>query len=672
MTDKNDKISNGMKIVTVIPLQKGAFKADLTYFTAKNIENGSIVSIPIRNKKILGLVISSEEASNIKSSIKDMSFELKKIIEIKKHSIFRNEFLESTFLLSSYFSTKKNTAVISFVPSLFREKYDEIEKFSPREIFPNKIIENNLPEKNILTEKLLFQASLEDRLSFYKTLIRGNFALKKSVFVVLPTEYDIDIFYQSLSKGIENFTFPMHGGLKSKNILKNYEKIINSPHGVLILGTAQFLSIPRMDIGTIILEHESSNAYKMIPKPHLDMRTFAEIFALKIGAKFILADTLLRFETIERLNTEGLGEVYPISFRTNFDRIKIDIINPNKNKEDEEESTLGSRAPKFKILSNKSLEEMENTLNNKKNVFIFSLRKGLATYTICKDCNETVNCDKCLAPLVLYLSRDGKKRMFACNKCNVEKDPETRCINCNSWNLMPLGIGTDTIFEEIKNHFPNNKIFKLDKESVKTPNEAEKIIKEFTKNHGSILIGTEMAFFYLKEKVDLSLIASFDGLWTIPNYKISEKIIQLLISILSNTERKLIIQTKNKNDDALLAVKSENLLSFVREELEDRKNLNYPPYKRFIKITYLGDKNGSIEAKKTLRELFKDYNPEIFSGFIAKNKNQYVTNALIKIDSERWSLPELSYNSSIDQNLFNLLSSLPPSCEVSVDPEDLL
>ena len=81
---------------------------------------------------------------------------------------------------------------------------------------------------------------------------------------------------------------------------------------------------------------------------------------------------------------------------------------------------------------------------------IFSLRKGLATYTICKDCNETINCDKCLAPLVLYLSSNGKKRMFVCNKCNTEKDPETKCPICKSWNLMPLGIGTDRVYEELK------------------------------------------------------------------------------------------------------------------------------------------------------------------------------------------------------------------------------
>jgi primosomal protein N' len=152
----------------------------------------------------------------------------------------------------------------------------------------------------------------------------------------------------------------------------------------------------------------------------------------------------------------------------------------------------------------------------------------------------------------------------------------------------------------------------------------------------------------------------------------SEKIIQLLLSTLSKTERKLIIQTRNEEDPALVAFESENLLHFIREELKDRKNLNYPPYKRFIKITYLGDKLSSIEIKKTLQELLKDYEPEIFSGFVAKNKNQYVTNALIKIDPKKWSLSELSMGGTIDQNLKNLLSSLPFSFEVSVDPEDLL
>ena len=326
-------ISNGMKIVTVVPLEKGSFKTDLTYFTTKNIKNGNIVTVPVRSKKILGLVVFSQNLTKIKSGIKDMSFKLKKIIEIKEHSIFRDEFIESAFLLSSYFVSKKNNGIISLVPSVFRERYNEIEKFfGKNEITLDKRgTKNNF--QNIKTEKLIFQAGLEDRISYYKTLVRGYFALKKSVFIVLPTEYDIEIFYQALSKGIENFTFSIYGGLKPKQIIEKYEQIINSSHGVLILGTAQYLSIPRMDLGAIVVEHENSNIYKMIPRPHFDLRIFAELYASKINAKFILGDTLLRYETIARKDVDNLGEVYPLSFRINFNEVKIDIINPNKKQE---------------------------------------------------------------------------------------------------------------------------------------------------------------------------------------------------------------------------------------------------------------------------------------------------------------------------------------------------
>ena len=262
--------------------------------------------------------------------------------------------------------------------------------------------------------------------------------------------------------------------------------------------------------------------------------------------------------------------------------------------------------------------------------------------------------------------------MFVCNRCEKEVDGDVSCVACQSWNLIPLGIGTDTVSEEVKKLFPKINIFKLDKESVKTTTRAKKIINEFGKSKGSILIGTEMAFFYFKEKVPLSIIASFDSLWSIPNYKMGEKIIQIIFSTIRNTTEKLIIQTKNKDDTAILAIKTGNLLSFVREELDSRRELDYPPFRRFIKITHLGDKEQTIKARGVLKEVFAEYSPEIFSGFVTRLKGKYVTNALIKIDPQKWSLPELKENSAIDENLFKKLSALPFTFEVTVDPEDLL
>ncbi|MEK7572640.1 MAG: hypothetical protein AAB493_02165 [Patescibacteria group bacterium] len=672
MIEKNNKISNGIKIVTVIPLKRGVFRENLTYFTTKEIENGNVVNVTVRDKKILGLVVSVEDATNIKSDIKSLQFNLKKIIDVKEQSIFLKEFIESVFLIGKYFVSKNNNSMISLIPAILREEYDKISKFSTKD--KSAVGEKNQIIKNIKTEKLLFQAQFEDRITFYKTLIRGSFAQKKSIFIVLPMEKDIEEFSRLLEKGIENFVIFIHGGLSSKKQLKKIEQIITSAHPILVIGTALYLSIPRQDFETIILEHENSNAYKMISKPHFDLRTYVELFASKIGAKLILGDFILRYETIARKEIDNFSEVRPLSYRINFNG----------------EIKTSGKEDRYKILTDVSIKEIKTAISKKENVFIFSLRRGLATMTICKDCNEPVMCEQCSAPLVLYLSRDGKKRMFSCNRCKKEMSPETMCSNCKSWNLMPMGVGTDTVFEEVEKYFPlghsplgsrptgdamgelEAKIFKLDKESAKTNTEAEKIVKEFEESHGAILIGTEMTFFYLKNKIPLSIIASFDSLWSIPNFRMSERIIQLIISIISKTEKKLIIQTKNDKDRAIVALINENLLFFIREELEDRKKLGYPPYMRFIKIAHLGNKEESIEAKRTLRELLKEYNPEIFSGFIVKKKDKYSTNALIKLENKKWSLPELSIGSSIDQVLLEKLLSLSPSFEVIVDPEDLL
>lgn len=659
-----------MYMVRVIPLAKGVPKEELTYFTAQEITPFSVVSILVRNKKILGLVTYVESASEAKSIIKGMHFNLKKIIEIKEQSIFRYEYLESAFLSSDYFVSKKNLGVTSLLPSILKEEYDKISNLIKKnnDISPNPLLGKEREKgevKKIKSEKLLFQASLEDRISFYKTLIRESFAKKKSIYLVLPTERDISIFSELLSKGIENFLIPLYGNLSKKKQLGNIEKIITNPHPVLILGTVPFLSIPRNDIKTIILEHESSSAYRMIAPPHFDLRIFAEIYASKINAKFILADSLLTFEIIARKEIDNLGEVHPLSFKINF-KGKIEIPESGE---------------KFKVLRDDSVREIQNIITKGGNVFIFSLRKGIATITVCRDCNQEVLCEKCMAPLVLYLSRDGKKRMFVCNRCKDQKSTETVCKNCGSWNLLPLGIGTDTVTQEVQKQFslgrsptgePKIKVFKFDKEAIKTTKEAKNMIAEFESTPGSILVGTEMALPYINTPLPLSVIASFDSLWSIPNFKISEKIIQIITSIIHKTEKKLIIQTKNEKDPSLIAIKNENLLSFVREELEDRRNLGYPPYKRFIKITHLSNKEDVQKAKYLLEEMFKEYEPLIFSGFISKFKNKYATNALIKLNPKAWSLPELSADSKIDESLLEKLLSLPSTFSISVDPEDLL
>jgi primosomal protein N' len=647
-----------MKVVSVIPLKPGPLRGDLTYFSSLPVSTGGIVAIPLRGKKILGIAVSVEDAASLKSDIKEMSFDLRKVIEVKESSIFRPEYLESVIEIGKYFGTSKNNALTMLIPAVFRDGYDTILEYYLSG--KAQIVATSAGGKEIKKDKLLFQEKLEDRVSAYKTLIRETFALKKSVFIVLPTEQDVKIFYELLSRGIEQFIFTLHGGMSKKNILEEMRGVLNTAHGILILGTAPYLSTPRGDIGVVILEHEGSPAYRTIQRPHIDLRLFTELFASKLKAKLILADSLLRFETLARKETENLSSIYPISFRTNFEGT-ITVL-PKKR----------SGTKEFTVLSDKSMSAIRSAVERGENVFVFSLRKGLATMTVCRDCGDILSCDKCKAPVVLFQKNDSKKRIFICNRCGREMPSDTICHSCGGWNLVPLGIGTDTVYEEIRKNFPKLKVYKLDKESVKTKTQAKKIAKEFAGESGAVLVGTEMAFFYLKTDIPFSLVASFDSLWSIPNFKMSEKVVNLLLSILKKTKSEVIIETKNVSDAAILAVKSGNLAAFVREELEIRKKLGYPPFKRFIKVSFLGDKENTSEVRKMLPAMFKEYEPDIFSGFHPKLKGKYVTNMLIKLEPKDWSLTEILPGSQIDQNLLAKMESLPPGFEVAVDPEDLL
>ena len=649
-----------MKILSVIPLKKGIPKGDLTYFTSLPIPVGHIVSVPIRSKNTLALVLSSQELETAKSGVKNLKFNLKKVARDLGPSVFLSEFLSAAKDTSNYFALPPHSAITSLIPNIFIEEYDKLAKIKREDTKSSSNIGSNLR-----AEKLLFQYPLLDRISIHKTLVRESFARGKSIFIVLPTERDVDKFAALLSRGIEQFTFTFSSGATAKKNLKNYEKLAASGHPALILGTPPYISMPKEGIGTIIMEHESSSAYRTMNGPHIDLRIFVEIYASKIGAKFILADNLLRFETIARKDEDHLHSLYPLSFRIDFPGI-VEI--EERGRKDNNTRDLKSG---FKIFAKNSLEIINSALERKKNIFIFSLRKGLATQTVCRDCNETISCKDCSAPMVLYTQARSKKRMFVCNRCEKNWGADITCPRCGSWNLMPLGIGTDTVYEEIKKNFPKTKIFQLDKESAKTASGAKKIAREFEKEAGAILIGTEMAFFYLDKKVQLSIIASFDSLWSIPNYKMSEKILQLAIRIAEITAEKIIIETKNSQNSVIRAIASGNLLPFIREELEDRRSLGYPPYKRFIKITYMGDKEETKKARQFLKETFSDYSPEIFSGFIAKHKDKYITNALIKMEPRKWSLLDLS-GGSVDPALFSKLSSLPVFFEVQVDPEDLL
>jgi len=653
-----------MYIATVIPLAKGSYQKEyLSYFSATDIPLGSIVAIPIRSRIIDAIVINIEEARNIKSDIKNAQYQLKKIIKVKGDSPFDRNFFDACQMMKNYTISNTGSIIKSLLPSVYLLN---IQKLKDAIITDGVSITN----EKIKQEKLIFQTNFSDRLAFYRTLIREAFAKKESIFICLPTHFDIELFNRELSRGIEQYSFTFHSNMTSKTLINKYNTLIKEPHPILMIATGIFMFIPRHDIKTIILENESSDVYKQINRPYIDIRNFVEILSSISKTKLIFGDTLLRPETLYRHEIGEFGEIAPPLYRFQQEDKENKIIDMK-----EEVDEKGKKI--FKTISSETKKMIDEAISLDKSVFLFSARKGLAPITVCNDCGSTLLCPSCSCPIVLYggkqlsANKTLTKRIFMCNKCGQKEDTETRCPHCQSWNLTPLGIGTDKVYEEIKNLYPKIKIIQIDKEATPRDVDAKNAIAEFTKNTPSILIGTEMVFSHLEEKIYASAVISLDGLFSIPSFNITQKILHTIEKLNAITVKNIIIQTRIPENKILEYIKSGNVLPLCREEIKERKDFNYPPFKRLIKISFEGTAKETELARKWIDEILGEYDPQIFSAFISKIKSKYITNTVIKINPNTWPLI-VDEKKSLDTKLYENLSRLSPAFSINVDPEDLL
>jgi primosomal protein N' (replication factor Y) len=641
-----------MKVVHVIPIKKGIPLEQISYFTKEEVDLGMVIEVPFRKKTIFALVVGIEEAADLKSELKASDFALRKLPEGAKANFLSKEFVLSAKETAEYFACSVGATLWAVIPqSLLKDGALNFLNVSKTE---EKI--------NANTEQLVLQAEDTERYDHYKSLIREEFARGSSVFICLPTIEDIKKVEQTLNKGITEYTFCFHSGLGKKALSASVEKVMSEPHPVLILATSQFLCLPVKKIGVIIVDREGSRAYKTVSSPFIDMRTFAQIYAKKIKARLLLGDVILRTETIHLLKNDRLVEFSPFKFRIPTTASQI-IVDMRKSDERILDNNKENRK-KLVTISNELRELISWNKERNENLFIFCVRKGLAPVTVCGDCGSIVKCEICSSPVTLFTTttKDGTlNNFYKCHTCGKKRDADTLCKTCSSWRLNTQGVGIEKIEEELTQAFRDLKIFRLDTQSVTTHKRALEILEEFYASPGSILIGTEMALLYQNKKVENCAVASIDTLFSLPDFRINERVLNVLLKIRSLAKENFVIQTRapeNKIFD--FAVKG-NLADFYREEIAERKEYGYPPFFTFIKVTLHGERQKVESVLKALAAEIP-YESEVYPAFTPVIEGNFVMHLLIKVPEGKW----------LDKKVSALLSSLPREFIVKVDPDSIL
>lgn len=616
-----------MFIIEVLPIAKAIGKESLSYFSQTEIKVGSFVSIPVRNKKIKGIVITTTPAIEKKSEIKKLDFQVKKVDDIQSTKFLSPQFMKVVHRTALYFATTKGAVLSTLIP---------------KELLDSKF----LTEVNNETrqEKVVIQGDDEERISHYKTLIRQEFAQKRSIALVVPSHEDATYMYEHLSKGIEDYIYVLHSAQK-----KTVELMHRSTHPVIAIVTVPYLSVIRNDTGTIIIEKENGKGYRTMSRPFLDLRIVAEFFAEETKCRLVIGDIFLRTETLSK---HALGEYFeaaPFKFRSLSTAAEILV----------DMKAYKSASGAFRILSEQAEVLIKETKEQSQHMFVFATRRGLAPSVVCGDCQTVVTCTRCSSPVVLHSSKQSEKTFFLCHHCGERRSSEEYCKVCQSWKLGTVGIGINLVAEKIKDKFPDIKTFILDSETAKTDKAARDIIQKFKFAPGSILIGTEIALSYLHEPVHNVLIASMDSLLALPDFRIHEKILYTITRMRSLATQSIILQTRSPGEKVFQHALKGNLIDFYREHIEERKQFNYPPFTTLIKITLTGKKDEIVNEMQELQTLLAPHEIDVFSAFTHTIRGQSVIHGLIRV-------------LRLDDTLSQTLARLPQHIVVKIDPESLL
>lgn len=638
-----------MRIVTVIPISRGIGKDSLTYFTNKDVHLGSVVSIPLRKKIVFGLVTESKNIDDVKTEIKSLPYSIKKIENIETYSFLSPEFIKSAEKIADFNAGSVGGVLNTLIPKTILEQSSKL------------FFTSSTKPSGVFYETLLLQADDEERYALYRSLIREEFAKEHSVFFCMPTTEDILNAKNILEKGIEKYTYILHGNISKKELLQIWKEITESKHPVLVIGTGSFFSLPIRNLGTIIVDKESSRAYKMQSRPFLDIRNVAQFFAKEAGVKIVFGDILLRVETLWREKKGEYTEISPLKFRSLSSAI-CEIGNMRMPQD--------MKKKEFSILGEEAKNIIKETLDNNENTFVLCGRKGMFPLTVCSDCGTTVVCKNCNAPVVLYSKKEknmetkdqNKGNLFVCHHCGERRDAHELCVHCGGWRLNPMGIGTERVVDEIEKLFPNAKIFLMDKDNVKTHKQAVKIRDAFFDTPGGIMVGTEMALTYLNQKIENSLVVSVDSYFSIPDFQINEKVFHMLLELRALSEKRMLVQTRQEKVDIFDKALKGNLIDFYRDEIKDREMIGLPPFTTYIKISLEGEKNSVKKKMQELLEFFKPYNLNIFDAWNPGSKSKFTIHGLISLPQGKW----------VDKELLKKLKMLTPDFSVKIDPLTLL
>ncbi|MCH3950185.1 MAG: primosomal protein N' [Acidaminococcus sp.] len=371
-----------------------------------------------------------------------------------------------------------------------------------------------------------------------------------------------------------------HSRLSASERADVWERMRSGSARVLIgVRSAVFCSFHKL--GLIILDEEHEGTYKQEERPGYHARLVAQVRASHYQIPVVLGSATPDLESYEMTRQGRYTELVMTHRAHSGSHLpQVSIVDMR------EELQHGNRS----VFSDELREALETTIKNGEQAIILLNRRGFSTFVMCRDCGESIQCPNCAVSLVYH----AKQQMLVCHYCGHTEPVPTVCPKCGSKRIRFFGTGTEKAEAEIAALCEGVKPLRMDQDSTARKFSHEKILRAFRSQEYNVLLGTQMvAKGHDIPNVTLVGILSADSQLNLPDFRSGERCFALLTQAAGRAGRgtkpgRVIFQAYDADNPILKLAADQDYVTFAAQELEQRKQLHYPPFTMLLKVVVTG------------------------------------------------------------------------------------
>jgi primosomal protein N' (replication factor Y) len=373
-----------------------------------------------------------------------------------------------------------------------------------------------------------------------------------------------------------------HSGLSDGERHDQWHRIRRGDVDVVV-GTRSAVFAPLAKLGLIVVDEEHDTSYKQEETPRYHGRDVAVMRGKFADALVVLGSATPAMETYYNARQERYVAV--TLARRVLDRAMADVRVINMRDE------MAQEGPDV-VLSRALRDALRLRLDRREQSLVLLNRRGYATSLFCRQCGATIDCPNCSVSLTVH--RAGRNWRSRCHYCNFARLVPTTCANCAAPYLERAGFGTERVEAEIAALFPDARVGRVDRDSVRRRGSLVDTLNRFARGELDVLVGTQMiAKGHDFPNVTLVGVVSADVGLGLADFRAAERTFQLLTQVAGRAGRgeqvgEAVIQTLFPDHYSIKLACAQDYPAFYAREIEYRHAMRYPPIIAMINVVVRG------------------------------------------------------------------------------------